>query len=69
MSAVIPFPTPGATLVLTASAESQELLCALFAHEIKVTAVTVSLDAPVAAALASAGMRVVMRHNRYEVVK
>lgn len=70
MSAVTPLPTTGTPLVLRV--DSQEVLCALYAHGIEITAVTVSplVDcASVQHALASIGARVVNRHGRYEVMK
>ena len=70
MSAVTPLPNAGTPLVLRC--DSQEVLCALYAHGIEVTAVTVSplVDCvAVLHALSAIGARVVNRHGRYEVVK
>lgn len=70
MSAVIPLPTTGTPLVLRV--DSQEVLCALYAHGIEITGFTVSPLVDCAAlqhALAAIGARAVCRHGRYEVVK
>ena len=68
MSAVTPLPTAGTPLVLRVN--SQEVLCALYAHGIEITAVTISPLVQCEAlrdALASIGATVAVRHGRHEV--